>query len=157
MALTQLSDIFPKLTGFLRSSHAVLAVLAIICLFFFYFSKDLPAFSFVAYGSFVLFSLLLAIVVIRFGTKGPEADRLQSVVTISHTETRITNIEPELMGREFLMKLIKALVALRQPLPPPTGTLQGPASDPASIKELSVEDAARLSAEDSAQQRLIEE
>ena len=159
MALSQLSDmgpVFPKLTGFLRSSHAVLVVLALACLSFFYLSKDAPALVYVAYGSFILFGVLLLIVAIRFLVNGPEADRHQSVVTITHAETRIVNIEPAIMGVEFLTNLMKEAVRFRQPLPAPSGIVQGPASDPASIKEISADEAERLKEEDLGQQRLIE-
>lgn len=159
MALSQLSDMgpfIPKLTGFLRSSHAVLVVLALTCLLFFYFSKDIPALAYVSLGSFLLFGALLLIVVIRYAVKGPEADRQQSVLTITHAETRIVNIEPALMGRDILTALMQNAIQFRQPLPAPSGIVQGSASDPTSIKEISPDEAERLKLEDLGQERLTE-
>ena len=140
-------QIATRLTGFLRSSHALLGLLAVISVIFFWLS---PANTpWIASGSFGLFALLLIVVVSRFAIKGPEADRAQPALSISHLEARILNIEASAMERPDFRALIIEIIKHRQPLPPPAGIISGPASDPASIREIGAEQAEELSRRDS--------
>ena len=144
--LNSLAQFLPRLTGLLRSSHALLGLLAVVCLLFFSLSRTIN--PFVSTGSFVLFALLLLGVLYRFAFKGPEADRAQPVVSISYLETRILNIEPAAMERLEFRELIKEIIKHRRALPAPAGIVNGPASNPSSIREITPSEAEQLRKQD---------
>lgn len=136
---------FPRLTGFLRSSHALLGLLAILCFLFFLVAADFPL---IIYGSFFIFCALALAVVYRFHRHGPEVDRQQPIITFSQTETSIFNIEPSSMDVDEFRELVMYVVKHRKELPLPTGVIEGRASDPKSIRVISREEAKRVAEED---------
>jgi hypothetical protein len=145
--LSSVSQFILKFTGLLRSSHALLGLLAVVCLLFFWLARD--GFPFVANTSFVLFGLILLVAVGRFALKGPEAERRLPAITVSSTTVSIANIEVWVMQtEEFRAAMTGFISATRRPLPAPAGILEGPSSDPKAIREIPPEEAERLRKED---------
>lgn len=141
----KVTALFPRLSGVLRSSHALLGLLAVLCFLFFFSSGGFPL---IAYGAFLIFCALLSAVLYRFVRHGPEVDRQQPVITFSQTETRILNIEPSSMGMAEFRELVMWVVRHRRDLPLPAGVVVGRASDPKAIREISQEEAKRLAEQD---------
>ena len=100
------------------------------------------------YWPFVLFAFLAVIVAFRYVVKGPESDRGQPAVTVSHHQVSILNIEPAVMSSQDFIDFVKVIAAYRRPLPPPAGVIDGPASDLNSIREITPEEAEELRRQD---------
>ncbi len=132
-------------TGFLRSSHALLALCVLLCLLF---AVLVPV---LIYPAFALFAVQALTILGRYVFRGPEAERLQPVVSVSSYETRVLNVDPNLMARPEFGNFLQQMNRMRQPLPAPTGVVRGPVTDPASIREITDEEAERLRAEDNAE------
>lgn len=149
LPLNNLSKVLPNFSGLLRSSHALIAFLALLCLLFFWLARGIDS-PFLQNSPFILFALLLLVVIGRFAIKGPEADRAQPVVAVSTFETRILNIEPAAMESPQFLQLLKDVMKHRHPLPPPAGIIRGLASDPESIQEITPAEAVELAKKDNA-------
>ncbi|MEX2262993.1 MAG: hypothetical protein WD696_13640 [Bryobacteraceae bacterium] len=67
----------------------------------------------------------------------------------THVEARILNVEPGAMEQMGLLDHLRATVEHRQPPALPSGVVEGLASDPAAIREVSAEEAEKLREEDS--------
>jgi hypothetical protein len=145
--LTELGGVFPRLSGFLRSSHALVALVALLCLGFFAFGRPDPV---ITYGSFGLFVVLALAVIFRYAMRGPEVDRSQTVVAISHQAATISNVDLSQLTQGDLIAVMQAVINPRSPLPPPTGLIRGDSSDLHSIEHLDPAQAKVLADEDNA-------
>ena len=150
MALLPSGDLsgLPRLRGFLRSTHALIALLSALC----------PVFAIVGgadvvvvRGSFALFALLVLVVLGRYLWKGPESDRQQAIISISATHTELSHVDLSQLLKPELRPLLHLLGSLRQPLPPPAGVIEGSVSDPASLVEISADKAKQIADQDNAQ------
>ncbi len=128
-----------RLAGILRSSHALIGLLATLSFGFVF----VPGLSVYAFG---LFTVIVLAVLFRYMTKGPEADRALSTLAIS--DVRIMNVDFSMMQRPEFQRFMSTLMSLRQPLPAPAGIVKGSASDPASIQEITPEEAEKLREQD---------
>lgn len=147
--LSNVSKFILEFTGRLRSSHALLGLLAVVCPLFFWLARD--RFPFVANASFVLFGLILLATVGRFALKGPEAERGLPVIMVSRSLVSIANVDVWVMQTDEFRVTMERIIALqRRPLPAPAGILEGPISDPKAIREIPPEEAERLRQEDNA-------
>jgi hypothetical protein len=125
------------LQAFLRSAHALIFSLSLLTLvLFFLAAAEYPIVAYLASG---LFALCVIVVLLRYAVKGPEQDRAQPSLTYSPQQLQIVNMDPAAME-----SLANMMVHGRQPLPPAAGILVGPASDPSSLRELTVEEARLL-------------
>lgn len=122
--------------GLLNSNHALLICLSLAAVFVFALARD--AYPIVAYGAFVLLTIITGGVVGRFLWKGPERDPLPPSVTFSDNQFQILNIPPA-----DAENLIRFAVQHRRDLPTPSGIVQGHSSDPSAIRLLD-ESAARF-------------
>lgn len=132
------------LSGVLRSSHALIGVLAALCVGLFALGRaDYPV---VAYGSFGLIAIIVLCVVLRYAVKGPEVDRGQPALMYSPQQIQIWNVDQQSMA-----ELFKQAVADRKPLPPPAGLITGSSGDLASVKMLAPHEAEDLRKQDMGQ------
>jgi len=94
-------------------------------------------------GSFALIGLIVVVVALRFGVKGPEVDRALPWISVSQTPlghaVQFGNVDPGMMA-----SLLEWVAAHRQPLPAPTGIVRGSAADPSAIEVLSPDEAERM-------------
>lgn len=139
-----LPSLWLRFSAFLRSSHAVVVIFGLICLLFAIWVPDLRI------PAFVLFAIVALLIVGRYVLRGPETERAQPTVSITHFEARIVNFDPAFMNTPEFRALLRALIQFRRPLPAPTGVLQGPSSNQASIREVPPEEAERLRIQDNA-------
>jgi hypothetical protein len=136
---------FPKFSGLLRSSHALIGLLALLCLAFFVAGSKVPIVANTSYGLFVL--IVLSIVG-RYLLKGPEADHRLPSITVSQTMVSIANISVGSMQTTEFQALIAGLIQSRRPLPAPAGILKGPSSDPNAIQRVSQKESEELQSKD---------
>lgn len=135
------------LRGFLRSSHALLGLFAIGAGGLFWLSLRAD-FQFGEYLFSILFAGLLSGVLIRYAFMGPEADRSQPSISVTHhdnrTQAQFVNVErtPEIIA-------ILQAVQNRRPLPLPVATIEGAASDPNAYRPITSEVAKELQQGDS--------
>ena len=135
-----------EVAGNVRSSVGLIALLAIICLLFAALLKDV---LYVPGAAFVLFAGIVVVVMIRYSQKGPEFHRVNSTFLLSQHEFQIHGHELGILEHpEFSRALTELVVRFRQPLPLPSGILEGPASNPSSIRELTAEEAKCLTERD---------
>lgn len=147
--LSSFSQFILEFTGRLRSSHALLGLLAVVCLFFFWLARDRS--PFVANAAFALFGLIVLATAGRFALKGPEAERGLPAIMVSRTTVSIANIDVGAMQTEEFQAMVTELIRrYRRPLPAPAGILKGPSSDPRAIQEISPEEAERYRKGDNA-------
>lgn len=149
MVLLQSNDkllgFLPRIGGFLRSSHAMIALFTTICFLFFLFSPN-PIFSYIAIA---IFFVIVIAVIGRYIVKGPESDRQQMSVTVTHSEARFMNVEPNVVFDASVKEIITEIITKgRRPLPSPAGIIDGSSSDLSAIRILSVEEAEKLTKED---------
>jgi hypothetical protein len=135
-----------RLTGLLKSSHSLLGVLVALtlvglglCLKF--------NFPFGAYAFCLLFIISVLLIVTRFALKGPEADRVQPSVSLTHQDNRV---QAHFLNVEMSAQMLAAFqsVLTRRPLPAPSAIIEGLASDPASFRPLTIEEAQALAQQD---------
>src|SRR5437667_4023746 len=81
--LSSLSRFVVKLTGVVRAPHALILLLAFICYLFFRTASEMRVAD-VPEGSFLLFALLILVVSARFILRGPDAERMQPTVSVTH-------------------------------------------------------------------------
>jgi hypothetical protein len=118
MALLQSVSTRTKFSGFLRSSHALLGLLAVLCLAFSMASSN----PIVTLGSFFLFVGIASVVTIRYLWKGPEQDRLQPSMVFTEASAHLTNIGPaEVENLPFFREFVRLAAEHRQALPLPSG------------------------------------
>ena len=130
-----------SLSGLLRSNHALLSLLAIVCLLLFGVAGS--KYPIVAYGSFGLFGLIVLGAVCRYVIHGPERDRGQPVVVLAGNRIQIVNFD-----QEAAESLVRFALRHRQPLPPPSGLIVGVASDEKAIRPLTLEEAQKIAESD---------
>jgi len=128
----------------LVSGHGLMGMLAVIFLLLILFSRE-PA---VVNSSLVLLVLLAAAVILRYAIRGAEGERKQTAVTVTDSSARLTNIDPTKVPADFQNILVFMMILMRRPLPAPSGIVNGRATDPNSIVEISPEEAERLRLED---------
>jgi hypothetical protein len=94
-------------------------------------------------GSFGIFALIAGIVAVRFAVKGPEVDRALPWMMYSQTRggqaVHVGNMDPGM-----IQSLVEWVIAHRQPLPPPSGVVEGSAADPSAIVPIPPEEGERL-------------
>lgn len=136
-----------SLQGFVRSSHALLAVLG-ICSASLFVASLAANFEFGKYLFGGLFSVLILCVLARYVLKGPEADRSQPSISVTNQDNRmqaqILNIDPT----PDIVAILQAAFK-RRPLPAPAAIITGLASDPSSYQPLTPEAAKVLQEQDS--------
>lgn len=137
-----------QLHGLLRSAHALVSVLGVLALVGVWLSLK---FAFPLGAD--LFSVVLVVLILavagRYALKGPEADRIQPTVSFSHQDNRM---QAQFVNIDLTRDVTSVIhsVLNRRPLPPPSGILEGSASDPnATIRQIDHEAAQLLAAEDS--------
>jgi hypothetical protein len=129
---------FPRLSGALRSSHALLALILVLAFLFYLLGRSDPL---VSRGAFVVFVAVTLVVLYRFFSRGPEQDRAQSSVAVGPNEARFNNVD---LPQELVRAVLTQVLSPPKPLPLPTGVIKGSASDPAAIQILSVDAAKDL-------------
>lgn len=130
-----------NLKALVRSSHALIGVMAIGCVGLFALART--SYPVVAYGAFGLFALTLGSVLYRYLAKGPEREHGLPSLTVSNNQVQIVNI-----SSDTLQDLVEFVVKNRKPLPPPTGVIRGSATDPDAITLLNPEAAEALASQD---------
>ncbi len=146
LPLNSVGRFFIRLTAALRGSYALVAVLAIVCYLFFKTASETKV-PYVPAAAFILFAFLILAVAARFYTMGPEAPRLQPSMSVTNFGIHIYNVDPQLMQHPEFRVLLSQM---QRPLPPPAGVIEGPSSDPGSIREISPEEAKELQKQDNA-------
>jgi hypothetical protein len=137
-----------QLQGLLKSTHTLVGLLGVMTLLGIWFCLK-SGFWFGAYLFCIVLAVVSLIVVGRYALKGPEADRGQPTVSFSHQDNRMQAqfVNIDLTGD--VARLLHAIIN-RRPLPPPSGVLEGLASDPnATIRQVDPEAAQLLAREDS--------
>lgn len=128
----------------LRSGYLLIVALSFGALVLFaaivgmYEEITLEGIAHAASGVFALYALVLLTFYLY---KGLGRDRARPSVTLAPQATKEWELEPE--EAEMSARL---LVMTRRPLPPPTGVLTGPSSDPKAIRLLSREEAETMTA-----------
>ncbi len=125
------------LSGLLKSNHSLVLGLGATCLVLFALARE--SYAIVAYGSAFLVAVLVGVVAVRFAIKGPEAEHALPAVTFAGNQFQLINID-----QATAEDLVRFAIRNRKALPLPSGVLQGPASDPLSIKLLSPTEAKTL-------------
>lgn len=146
MDLSPSNSLKMQFLGLLRSSHALLGVICVIalvcgCVFV---KLDFLAGAYACCGVFVVLALIIGC---RFALKGPEADRVQPTLSVVHEDNRV---QTQILNYDntMIMAALQAVVT-RRPLPPPSGIVNGLASDPKAIQLIDEEAARALQQEDS--------
>src|ERR1017187_6636628 len=135
-----------QLTGLLKSSHSLLGVLAVITLCGFWLCLKFN-FPFGSYAFCVTLIVLIVLIVCRFALRGPEADRVQPSVSLTHQDNRV---QAQFLNFEMSAQMVAVLRAVltRRPLPPPAATVEGLASDPNAFRPITAEMAQVLAQQD---------
>jgi hypothetical protein len=151
MAPSPLNNVKVQLSGLLKSSHALLGLLAIIAAVLFAVSLA-GKFIFGEYLFAAVFAILLVSVLIRYQIKGPESEQLQPSVSLTHQENQI---HAQFVNFDFQQNMTAQMVAVfqavlsRRPLPPPSGIIEGSVSDPNAVRPITIEMAKALQETDS--------
>jgi hypothetical protein len=135
-----------QLTGLLKSSHSLLGVLAVITLCAFWLCLKFT-FPFGSYALCATLIVLVLLIVCRFALRGPEADRAQPSVSLTHQDNRV---QAQFLNFDMNAQLIAVFqsVLTRRPLPAPSATIEGLASDPDAFRPITAEMAQTLAQED---------
>ena len=151
MAPSPSNNVKVQLSGLLKSSHALLGLLAIVSGVL--FSLSLAArFTFGEYLFAVVFVILLFSVLIRYQVKGPESDRVQPSLSLTHQDNRV---HAQFVNFDFQQNMTAQMVGIfqavlsRRPLPAPSGIIEGLASDPNAFRPITIEMAQALQEQDS--------
>lgn len=139
-----------QLSGLLRSSHALLGLLAIVAATMFALSLA-AGFTFGEYLFAAVFVLLLLSVLIRYQIKGPESERSQPSLSLTHQDNRVqaqfVNFDVQQTMSAQMVAIFQAVLS-RRPLPAPSGIIEGLASDPSAFRPITVEMAQTLRDQD---------
>lgn len=140
-----------QLSGLLRSSHALLGLLAMIAAVL--FSVSLAGhFEFGEYLFAIVFVLLLGSVLVRYQVKGPESELLQPSLSLTHQDNRVqaqfVNFDVQQAMSAQMMSILQAVLS-RRPLPAPSAMIEGSASDPKAFRPITIEMAQTLKEQDS--------
>lgn len=126
----------------MRSPHALLGLLAVVCLIGTRGGRD-----FVAVVCIALLALIVLVVAGRYLFKGPEVERARPTLTLIQgglqQTVEIADVDPEEMS-----DLIKSAVRWRRPLPLPSGVIKGSSADSNAIQLIDEEEAERLRRKD---------
>jgi hypothetical protein len=125
------------LNGLLKSNHSLVLGLSAACLVLFALARD--RYPIVAYGAAAMVGILVFVVAGRYVLRGPEGEHGMPSVTFSGNQFQLLNID-----QERAEDLVRFAIRNRKPLPPPTGTISGAASDVGAISLLSPEEAVRM-------------
>jgi hypothetical protein len=151
MAPSPSNNVKVQLSGLLKSSHALLGLLAIIAGVL--FSVSIAGhFTFGEYLFAAVFVILLFSVVIRYQIKGPESEQVQPSLSLTHHDNRVqaqfVNFDFQQAMNAQMVGIVQA-VLFRRPLPPPSGVIEGLASDPNAFRPITAEMAQSLQEQDS--------
>jgi hypothetical protein len=145
--MDQLPSSSLSLKGLLRSSHALVGLLAVCAIGAFGISLG-AGFRFGEYLFSSVFVVLLLCVLFRYSAKGPEADRSLPSISVTHQDNRM---QAQIVNIEATHEIITVLqaVANRRPLPLPSAIIEGSASDPSAYRPITPEVAKELWNKDS--------
>src|SRR5690349_4392608 len=101
------AGLFVHLVGLLRSSHTLLGVFVLGSVGLFALAR--ASYPVVAYGAAVVFAIEALVVLSRYAREGPERERSLPIVSVSHHETRIMNIEATVLERPEFKALLQGL------------------------------------------------
>jgi hypothetical protein len=145
--MDQLPSSSLNLRGILRSSHALLGLLA-VCAGALFAVSLWAGFDFGKYLFSAIFFVLFVCVIVRYCVKGPEADRSQPTISVTHQDNRLQAHIVNIDSTAEILSILQA-VSRRRPLPPPVAIIQGSATDLNAQRSLTPEQAKQLQESDS--------